>query len=469
MQNVLDKSNDVFIIGIKGAAMSNLAIIMSQMGKKVSGCDEGDEFITDNAIKSTGITVFTGFEEKNLSPETDLVVYSAAHNGSTNPLVIAAKKRGIKAISQAKLLGELLRLFKTSIAISGCHGKTTTTSLLSYALMKLDVSPSYMVGVPSFAGMPGGALNKKDYFVVEADEYGEDPPRDKTPKLLSLHPKYIICTNIDFDHPDVYDTIDETKRTFLQFFNNASLFLCADDENIRSILHKLKRDQYETFGFSPDADLHIEKAAFTQTQSRFSLVYKGKHLGQFTISLFGEKNVSNAAGVILALIHLGFNADKIRLAIQDFSQVKRRFELVYKQNETYLYDDYGHHPHEIEATIAAVRLRFPHKRLIIIFQPHTFSRTKSLLKEFAQALSQANQSFVLPIFASAREDSSKFSVTSQNIVNVNTKGNIECIDRSQSINRLRSLIKKGDVIFTMGAGDVYKLKDDIINLIDEIK
>ena len=153
-------------------------------------------------------------------------------------------------MSQAKILGELLTHFNISIAVSGCHGKTTTSSLLAYTLGKLGVKPSYIIGVPTFNDQPGGMYDRKDYFVIEADEYGVNPPDDKTPKLLFLHPTHIICTNIDFDHPDVYLNIEEIKKTFIKFFSNKKLYLCIDDIHIKSIVGKLERTQYQTFGFS---------------------------------------------------------------------------------------------------------------------------------------------------------------------------------------------------------------------------
>ena len=209
---MLNKSKNIFIVGIKGAAMSNLAVILKEMGKQISGCDVAEEFITDVILKKYGIPYSVGFDPVFLSKETDLVIYSAAHTGQENQIVIEAKKKGIKTVSQAKILGELLTHFNISIAVSGCHGKTTTSSLLAYTLGKLGVKPSYIIGVPTFNDQPGGMYDRKDYFVIEADEYGVNPPDDKTPKLLFLHPTHIICTNIDFDHPDVYLNIEEIKK-----------------------------------------------------------------------------------------------------------------------------------------------------------------------------------------------------------------------------------------------------------------
>lgn len=463
---MLNKSKNIFIVGIKGAAMSNLAVILKEMGKQVSGCDVAEEFITDVILKKYGIPYSVGFDPVFLSKETDLVIYSAAHTGQENQIVIEAKKKGIKTVSQAKILGELLTHFKTSIAVSGCHGKTTTSSLLAYTLGKLGVKPSYIIGVPTFNDQPGGMYDGQDYFVIEADEYGVNPPVDKTPKLLHLRPTHIICTNIDFDHPDVYQDIEETKKTFLQFFGNKKLFLCVDDFHIKSIMSKLNRAQYHTFGFSSEADLQIQNPVVSETQSSFDLVYKRKNLGMFATSLFGEKNISNAAGVILILLDLGFDVQKIKNAIKDFASVKRRFEFVYKKKETYLFDDYGHHPAEIAATIAAARARFKDRRIVVIFQPHTYSRTLSLKREFAASLSKSDLCLIAPIFPSARENAKEFHVLSSDIEIEAGNERVKAFSTlTELLVQLKETVRPLDIIFTIGAGDIYKLKDEIIKMI----
>jgi len=426
---MLKKAQKVFIVGIKGVAMANLAIILKKMGKNVSGCDEATEYITDSELKVNYIRFFIGFDPKNLPVDTDLVIYSAAHAGPDNPIVIEAKKRGVQVNHQAEVLAELIKNFKTSIAVCGCHGKTTTSSFLAYALEKMKQKPSYMIGSSSFNEYFGGNFQKGEYFVVEADEYGVNPPKDKTPKFHFLQPDYILCTNIDFDHPDVYKNINEVKKAFLQFFKQGKkLILCADDKNLMELAQKIKREKYLTYGYKEDADLIITDYKILQNGAEFKLtINKNSNVKcqmsnqfqisnlKFKISLFGEKNVSNTAGVILTLLTLGFPPDKIKEAIKNFTGPKRRFEKIYETDKFSLYDDYGHHPNEIKATIEAARERFPNKKLIIIFQPHTYSRTQALLSDFAVSLALADYSFVLPIFASAREKITDFQVSSNSI------------------------------------------------------
>lgn len=447
----------VFFLGIKGVAMANIASFLKKMGKDVYGVDVKDEFITDKLLKENEIFWSTDF---NFLPEkTDLVVYSAAHQGINNPLVQKAIKKNIKVISQAELLGELMSQFKIKIAVSGCHGKTTTSSLLSYALEKLDQKPSYIVGTPFFTDYQGSNFQEKKYFVVEADEYGINPPVDKTPKFLKLHPDWIITTNIDFDHPDVYENIEKVKEAFIKFFNNRKIIVNLDDKNLKDVVKKSFSKKIITYGFSDQVDYRINSWKIDQEGSDFQI----NKLGKFRISLFGKHNIANAAAVIVQLLQLGFKVNEIKKAIEDFQGAKRRFELLYKKNNFYLFDDYAHHPKEIESTIKAARERFPNKKIIVIFQPHTFSRTLSLFSDFKKSLALADMSFILPIFASARENKDQFKISSKDIAD-NKK--IFYFDSKEELSKkLKNSLQKNEVVFTMGAGDIYKLKDTIVNLI----
>jgi len=467
---MLEQSKNIFFLGIKGVAMTNLAVILKKMGKNVTGCDFQEEFITDKLLQDNKIDWITGFDSEKLPKQTDLIVYSAAHGGTNNPLIIEAEKKNINIISQAQLLGELMDRFETKIAVCGCHGKTTTSSLLVYALNKLKQNPSYLVGVPFFTGHQGGNFQEKKYFVVEADEYGVNPPVDKTPKFNLLNPNYIIATNIDFDHPDVYKDIEETKKAFIKFFDDKKLIANIDDQNL---LRCIDASKSITYGESEKANYQIVNCMLTEDDSTFEI----KNVGEFKISLFGKHNISNAAAVIVQLLELGFKADEIAKSLVGFTGAERRFEKIYFKNNIYLFDDYAHHPAEIAATINAAKARFKDRRIIVIFQPHTYSRTQNLLKEFGESLSLADISLVLPIFASARENASNFNVSSKDIVakikdtlkeDSLNKDCLYCESDKQLINQLDRILKEGDVVFTMGAGDVYKLRNQIIKIINKL-
>lgn len=458
---MLKTAKSIFFLGIKGVAMANLAVILKKMGKTVYGVDTKEKFITDGLLSSNKIKWQEDFSETALDKKIDLFVYSAAHQGKNNPLAKEALKKGIKIISQAELIGELMKSFKKKIAVCGCHGKTTTASLLSYSLIKLNQRPTYLVGTSYFNNLAGGDYQGDQYFIVEADEYGVNPPQDKTPKFLYLSPDWILATNIDFDHPDVYKDIEETKTAFLRFFKNRKLILNLDDKNIGSILHQIKAKKIITYGFSKQADYQISQTEIDQQGSRFVLSSKKNNIrSSFAISLFGSHNILNASGVIVQLLNLGFSIDQIKKAIKDFYGAKRRFELITQTKTSYLFDDYAHHPSEIKATLLAARKRFPNKKIVVIFQPHTYSRTKALINDFKKSFQLADQTYILPIFASAREKEDK-NITNYHLVQ--GRKNLTAIN---SINQLENFLIKNSlentVVFTMGAGDVYKLKNAII-------
>ena len=322
---MLQQAKNIFFLGIKGVAMANLAVVLKKMGKNINGCDLEEEFITDKLLKDNKIDWTVGFEPIKLPKQTDLIIYSAAHGGTNNPLIVEAVKRKISIISQAKLLGELMNQFETTIAVCGCHGKTTTSSMLVYALNRLKNKSLVIWLGYLFSGYQGSNFQNKKYFVVEADEYGVNPPVDKTPKFNLLNPNYIIATNIDFDHPDVYKDIDETKEAFKEFFNNKKLILCADDRNLMEVVKSLAKENYLTYGFDKKADYQIVSYEVDEDGSIFEV----RNIGKFKISLFGKHNIANATAVIVQLIKLSFNAKEIQNAIEGFIGAERRFEKIY--------------------------------------------------------------------------------------------------------------------------------------------
>ncbi len=463
----IEKVRSVFILGIKGAAMANIAVILHEMGKSVTGVDVAEEFITDRILKDKGIAYSTVFDSASIPVDCDLFIYSAAHGGLSNDLSKDVQRRGITIRHQVDVIADIMSEAKIKIAVAGSAGKTTTSALLSHVLVGLSQNPGYMIGVPEFGSHAGGKCTDGAYFVVEADEYGMNPPIDKSPKFLHLKPDLILATNIDFDHPDTYKDLDEVKRAFEKFFDSKKLLLCADDANLMTVARQSGAST-KTFGYAEGATLRITDVEASEHNTRFQLEYKTKSLGDFTIELFGAKNVSNATGVILCLLEFGFDADRIKKALLGFTGATRRFEKIAYLNDTYLFDDYAHHPAKITAAIEAARARFSSRRLVLIFQPHTYSRTAALTAEFAESLSAADCVLVAPIFPSARENPNDFDVNSHAIEEAQKPGSkkIKAYDSKEDlIKDLSSYISRGDVIFTMGAGDIYKLKNDIIETI----
>lgn len=477
LKKIFDDFKTIYLVGIKGIAMTGLATIFHEMGKNVIGSDVNDSFITDDILQKNSIKMLSGFKKENINSNIDLVIYSASHQGRENPEVVEAKHRCVRVMHQAEAIGSLFVYFKTNIAITGSHGKTTTSSLLAYTLTKLGKQPSYLIGTSEFNGYQGANYANQEYFVVEADEYGVDPPHDKTPKFFFFEPDFIIATNVDYDHPDVYQDIQSVKDSFFNFFlklkekkkTEPRLFYCVDDKNLVGVVEMLPRELSLSYGFSSKADLRIVNVVTDKNRSNFELIFQGNKLGSFGTSLFGNKNISNISGIILFLLSQGVDREKIKKAIVGFTGAKRRFEQVAKVKNIYLFDDYAHHPEEIKATINAAKMKFPGKRIVLIFQPHTFSRTYYLKTEFASALKETSLAFILPIFPSAREKFDVYKIGSFDIATIAKKyhqGQVIAVkDKNEMLNKLQKEIKHGDIIFTIGAGDVYKLKDDIIKTI----
>jgi len=452
--------------------MANIAVMLKGMGKKVGGVDVKDEFITDKTLELNTISYSTNFHESAALDNYEVFIYSAAHEGSASFLAQEAQKKGLILISQPELIAAFVKSHSLSIAVAGCHGKTTTSSLIAWTLSHMGKIPSYLIGAPPFEGGGGGIITGSDYFVVEADEYGVHPPLDKRPKFLFLHPHIALCTNIDFDHPDVYDSLDATKKVFFEFLSQAQkIVVCGDDMAVRSLLPQLKKLSLRVYGTTEDCDYQITNQKADATGISFELSKYGVSLGSFTSLLFGEKNILNCAGAIATLLEAGCAPDEIRRGIAGFSGAKRRMETVWTNSQSYLIDDYGHHPNEIAATIAALRSRFGQKKLHVLFQPHTFSRTQELKDAFVQELSHADYVYLLPIFPSARENAAAFRITSAELSRIAMRrGNITFFafdDPASLLAHLQAQFKPGDVALTLGAGDIYKLKDGIISILNE--
>lgn len=408
---LLESAKNVFFVGVKGVAMSGLARILSQMGKSVGGSDTNEDQITDDFLKDSQIAVVSLTD--NVPTGVDLVVYSAAHGGVESKQVKEAQGKGIVVISQAAVIAELIQQFPISIAICGCHGKTTTSSQTAFILHTLGAKTSWLVGAPYFSGhtrndaaptkFPGGHFEKdSQIFVFEADEYGVCPPFDKTPKLLLYHPTHIVCTNIDFDHPDIYRDLEHVKATFDEFFTHAK---------------------------------HVY-----QSESK---------------SLEG-----NLVGVGDCLKDLGYEETKIHGALQKFVGVARRLEYHGEHKGIYFYDDYAHHPAEIRVTIDELRKRHSMQRLVVLFQSHTYSRTQALKNEFVEALSHADLVLIDEIFPSAREKEGTMPIHAKDLeVLAQSRGysHLKGFEsRDKLVEYAKSVVRTGDVVTTVGAGDIYK-------------
>ena len=429
-------ASHIHFTGIKGVGMTALSLCAQDLGIKISGSDLDEPFVTDDVLKRRQIPWQIGFAANHLPPATDLLVYTAAHQGKQNPEVTAALNRNIPVLNHAQALGELMQ-GKIGISVCGVGGKTTTSAMLSHILDRLGTHPSFCIGVGDITSLGGpGRYNRAGkHFVAEADEYTADPTQDFIPRFSYQRPQIIICTNIEFDHPDIYRDLDHTKAVFLDFFNhlpsNGLLLISADSSINQSLLPYLKVN-YRTY--TPDRHINIQ--------------------------LPGNFNLANATAAVEAAAALGLDRHAAAAALADFTGTKRRFEPIANLNDVLIYDDYAHHPREIQATLAAARAKFPRHQLIAIFQPHTYSRTQALFPEFTSSFTAADKVIFLPIYASARESPDP-AISSQKLAQA-TPNSFLASTPEDLLQYLKTQINPPAVIFTLGAGDIFLLHDQII-------
>lgn len=466
------KKKTVYLVGIKGVAMTALAVYLQGVGFKVEGSDIADTFATDAILKKAKIKILPGFKKDNIKGDIDLVVATGAHGGATNVEVIEAKKYSIPVFMHGEYLGKIMDE-KKGIAVAGCHGKTTTSSMIAVILKVAGLDPSYAIGTAFINNFgPAGHFGKGKYFIAEADEYMTCPKTNSKPRFLHLNPKIGVITNVDYDHPDEFKSLDEVKKAYLKFTSRLGpdgvLIVAIDDPGISSILNKIKGPQIITYGFSPQADFQIEKYSFSKNAGFMKIVNKNKAIGEFMINVPGKHNLSNALAALIVSRKVGLSWNKLKSLINKYTGCSRRYELIAQIKNRALYDDYAHHPNEIKTTISAFRNASPQSQLIIIFQPHTFSRTKMLLEEFSSSFKESDLVLVADIFPSAREKFDSSVNSSLLVAKINSRKNNAFY--VSDFNSVKSAIKKnlkGDaVIVTMGAGDLYRWHGEIIKILE---
>lgn len=463
------RSKRLHFVGVKGVGQTPLAIIAKEAGFKVTGSDIEEEFITDDALSRHKIVPLIGFSKDHIK-DADLVITTGAHGGFDNVEVIEAKRKGIRVITKGEAVGIFMRgeIFGKKydgISVAGSHGKTTLTAMIAEILRKANLDPSFLIGtgdVPSL-GDPGH-LGRGKYFVAEADEYATEPKYDKTPQFLWQNPTVAIFTNIELDHPDIFKSIDDVRSAFLKFTKNLPsdgiLVCCGDDQQIR-ILLKDYRGKRITYGFSAINDYILEKARISGTQTFFWAKNKAMSLGEFALRIPGEHNALNALGATVVALELGLSIDTIKRALLEFSGTKRRFEYVGRlKNGILAYDDYAHHPTEIQKTLRTFKQSFPKYKIVCIFQPHTYSRTKKLFEQFSRSFNDADTVILVNIFPSLREEKDPMvssQLLAKNISRFHKNALflpsisdvIEYVDQNKFDDKT--------VIVTMGAGDIYKI------------
>lgn len=460
-------SQSIHFTGICGVGMTALALCLQDKGVSVSGSDTGEAFVTSNVLARRNILVSKGFEPFDATNKIDGLVYTGSHGGAQNPQVLAAQSLGIPVYSHAKALG-LLSHTKKTIAVCGVGGKTTTSAMLATIFDHAKNNPSYAIGVGGMSTLafPGCWNNDGEHFIVEADEYATSPGTDSTPRFMSLSPETIICTGIAHDHPDIYPTFTEVKKAFARFFEllppTGKLIACGDNEALHGVLSEVDHLNRVTYGTQSHNDWQIVSLATQNQQQTVTIKDPQGSTFELALKVPGQHNALNALAACVVAESYGISRDTVIASSNAFRGTKRRFEIIGELDGVTFVDDYAHHPSEIRATLNAAKEWFEGRRLLVVFQPHTYSRTKTLLTEFAQSFVQADLAIITDIFSSAREHFDPTISASMLVDEVNTVShNARFVQDSSLASAVNNLVQAGDVVITMGAGDIYKLHEQL--------
>ncbi|WP_027107709.1 UDP-N-acetylmuramate--L-alanine ligase [Lacticigenium naphthae] len=428
-------------VGIKGSGMSALALLLHDKGYKVQGSDIKKYFFTQQNLEEEQIPMLI-FDKDNIKPKMTVIAGNAFPDSHEE--IVRAKELGVPVLRYHDFLGEFMNDY-TSIAITGSHGKTSTTGLLSHVMSGIEKT-SYLIGDGT-----GKGIQNADFFVLEACEYRRH--------FLAYHPDYAIITNVDFDHPDYFSDIDDVFSAFEQLSKQVKkgIFACGDDSRLRELAAPVPVIYY---GFSEFNDFRAKNVTRSEEGSSFDVYVRGEFFGHFTIPTFGKHTILNALSVIAFCHYENLDMEKVQDRLLTFKGVKRRFTEK-SIEDVIIIDDYAHHPAEIRATLDSARQKYPHKEIIAVFQPHTFTRTVALLSEFGEALNLADSIFLCDIFSSAREE--KGEVTIQNLAEKISKGATILLEDNVS-----PLLKHHDsVVIFMGAGDVQKFEQAYEKLLSQ--
>ena len=440
--------------------MSGIAELLLNLGYKVSGSDLKASDITER-LESLGGIIFVGHRANQISG-ADVVVTSSAVEPD-NPEVKAANRVSIPVIPRAEMLAELMRL-KYSVAIAGAHGKTTTTSIVASVLAQGGLDPTVVIGGKLKSVDSNAVLGQGDFIVAEADE--------SDGSFLKFSPAIAVVTNIDREHLDFYRDLDDIKTVFLNFIDRIPFYglavLCLDNESIQDLIPQIKK-RYTTYGKSSQADFQIRDVEFEKRRSRFNIFQHGKKLGRINLNLPGIHNVYNATASIAVGIELEIPFKSIKTALETLEGVQRRLEIKGEVNGITVVDDYGHHPTEIKTTLEAVEKCWPDKRKVVVFQPHRYSRTRALFDDFTRSFYQSDVLLVLPIYAAGEKKIE--GITGQDLCkDIQAHGHKEVFcagDMQNAIAYLKKCLKSGDILLTLGAGDVWKVGMEILEEISK--
>ena len=434
-----NKKVKVHFVGIGGIGMSGIAELLLNLGYRVSGSDLKESDITKR-LASLGGSIATGHSAENVAADVDVVVTSSAVRKG-NPEVIAARDRGIPVIPRAEMLAELMRL-KEGVAIAGSHGKTTTTSLIATVLAHAK-------------------LGKGQLMVVEADE--------SDGSFLRLSPAIAVITNVDPEHLDYYGTVEALQQAFVDFADRVPFYglavLCSDHPVVQHLIPRIGK-RHTTYGVSPQAEWRADDIRHGPFQSRFLVSYRGKQLGEVTLRMVGAHNVLNALACCAVAHELGIPFKVTAEALGEFAGVQRRFTVRGEVNGITVVDDYGHHPAEIRATLAGARASFPQRRIVCAFQPHRYTRTRDLLGEFATAFNDADSLLLTEVYAAGEDPIAGITgARLHEAVKACGHRDVSFAERAELARTLRERVRQGDLVITLGAGDITHVGEELLELL----
>lgn len=439
----------IHFVGIGGIGMSGIAELLLNQGYGVSGSDlrESD---TTRRLRDLGGVISIGHDEKNVAG-VDVVVTSTAVK-SDNPEVVAAHRDHIAVIPRAEMLAELMRM-KYGIAVAGTHGKTTTTSMMAIVLGHAGIDPTVVIGGKLDAIGSNAKLGRGKFLVAEADE--------SDGSFMHLSPTIAVVTNIDEDHLDFYSGIEEIREIFIDFVNKVPFYgravLCLDDPQVQEILPQVKK-RYLTYGFSSQADFHATEIRMRQGRTSFLAHYQGQELGRISFRMPGKHNVLNALAVIVVAMELGVPFRTIVGGFRNFGGVQRRFQVREEVSGVMIVDDYGHHPAEIRATLAAAKSGWK-KRVVAVFQPHRYSRTKALFDDFLTAFYQADKLVVCDVYGAGEQplEGADAEALTAGIRDHGHRDVSYCATLEDVAAQLVEQVEPGDMVITLGAGNVNQV------------
>lgn len=453
-----EKVKHIHLIGIGGISMSGIAELLLNLGYIVSGSDIRHSASSDR-ISRLGGKVFIGHSEKNIEG-ADVVVYSSAVSPQ-NPEISAASENYIPVIPRAEMLAELMRL-KYGVAIAGAHGKTTTTSMVASIVTAGDLDPTVLIGGRlDIWGGSNAKLGQGEILVAESDE--------SDGSFMVLSPAIAVVTNIDREHIDHYGDMDNIRNTFVSFINKIPFYgtaiLCLDNEEIQNIIPRLRK-RYITYGLTSQADLRAKDIVKAHSSSDFEVLYKGETLGRVKVGMPGNHNVLNALAAIAVGLELNIDLENIKKGLAELGGLARRFQKKGEKNDVLVIDDYGHHPTEIMASLETAREAWPENRLIVVFQPHRYSRTKELYDRFVISFNHSDVLVIAPIYPAGEREIE--GVDSEWLSRgIKEHGHREvhlATNQDHILSLLLEMVRPGDRVITLGAGDIYRVGENLLEI-----